>query len=245
VTRTESTARRFGRMLRLPVRLAVLWLAGSVIAVLLLRFVPPIASSVQIYDGWWRLVHGQSPFLDARWKPYGDIADHAKLAVIAAEDQKFPTHYGFDLESMADALERHQRGRRRLRGASTITQQVAKNLFLWPERSWLRKGIEAYYAALLEALWPKQRILEMYLNVAELGDGIYGVEAAGQRFFDRPAARLNREQASLLAAVLPNPRRLHAERPSAYVRQRAAWVRGQMTALGGAAYLRPFEGRWF
>ena len=241
----ESAARRFGRMLRLPVRLAVLWLAGSVLSVLLLRFLPPFASSVQVYDGWSRLVRGESPMLDVRWRPYGGISDHAKLAVIAAEDQKFATHYGFDLESVAEALERHQRRGRRLRGASTITQQVAKNLFLWPERSWLRKGVEAYYTALLEALWPKQRILEMYLNVAELGDGIYGVEAASRRFYDRGAERLTGEQGSLLAAVLPNPHRLRADRPSSYVRRRAAWVRGQMSALGGPAHLRQFEGRWY
>lgn len=240
-----SAARRFGRMLRLPVRLAVLWLAGSVLSVLLLRFVPPVASSVQVYDAWSRLVRGESPLLDVHWKPYNQISEHAKLAVIAAEDQKFATHYGFDLESVADALERHQRRGRRLRGASTITQQVAKNLFLWPERSWLRKGAEAYYAALLEALWPKQRILEMYLNVAEMGDSVYGAEAASRRFFGRDAAQLSREQASLLAAVLPNPHRLRADRPSDYVRRRADWVREQMSSLGGAAYLRQFEGRWF
>jgi monofunctional biosynthetic peptidoglycan transglycosylase len=160
-----------------------------------------------------------------------------RLAVVAAEDQKFPHHWGFDFESIADAVQ-EKGARGRPRGASTISQQVARNLFLWPGRSYLRKGLEAYFTVLLELLWPKRRILEVYLNVAEFGDGIYGIAAAAQAFFGKRPADLGRAEAALLAAVLPNPRRLHARNPSAYVRERALWIEEQMIHLGGPAYLQ-------
>ena len=169
-----------------------------------------------------------------QWTSWENISPHLALAVVAAEDQKFPHHFGFDFGSIADALE-ERAGRRR--GASTISQQVAKNLFLWPARSYLRKGIEAYLTVLLEALWPKRRILEVYLNVAEFGPGIFGAEAASRRFFGKPARRLSSREASLLAAVLPSPKRMSAGRPSAYVRGRAAEIRAWMRQLGGQRYL--------
>jgi monofunctional biosynthetic peptidoglycan transglycosylase len=168
--------------------------------------------------------------------PWEEISPHVALAVIAAEDQKFPVHRGFDLEQIDRAFTDAERGRR-VRGASTISQQVAKNLFLWPGRSWFRKGLEAWFTVLIELLWPKQRILEVYLNIAEFGRGVWGVEAASRRFFGRPAKSLAREQAALLAAVLPNPKRFRAEAPSAYVKRRQAWILGQMQSLGGTAYL--------
>ncbi len=161
------------------------------------------------------------------------------LAVIASEDQRFADHHGFDLDSIQDAVEDHERGRR-LRGASTISQQVAKNVFLWPGRSFVRKGLEAYFTVLIEALWPKRRILEVYLNVAEFGDGLFGVEAASQRYFKKPASRLSLEEAAVLAAVLPNPHRLRAGRPSAYVEERRDWILRQMDQLGGVAYMQKF-----
>jgi monofunctional biosynthetic peptidoglycan transglycosylase len=157
--------------------------------------------------------------------------------VVAAEDQNFPRHWGFDFESILDALQQQGR-RRRLRGASTITQQVARNLFLWSGRSYVRKGLEAYFTLLLELLWPKRRILEVYLNIAEFGDGTYGVAAAAQRFFGKRPTDLQGQEAALLAAVLPNPARLHVRNPSAYVRERAGWIEEQMAHLGGPAYLR-------
>jgi monofunctional glycosyltransferase len=155
--------------------------------------------------------------------------------VVAAEDQKFPSHRGFDVESIGDAWE--QRARGRVRGASTISQQVAKNLFLWSGRSWVRKGFEAWFTVLIESLWSKQRILEVYLNVAEFGPGIYGAEAAAQRHFGKPAAALTRREAALLAAVLPDPRAMRAAVPSAYVARRARWIERQAAQLGGPAYL--------
>lgn len=168
-----------------------------------------------------------------RWIGWKSISPQMRLAVVAAEDQKFPRHWGFDFESIEDAVE-HQGPRGRLRGASTITQQVARNLFLWPGRSLVRKGLEAYFTVLLEALWPKRRILEVYLNIAEFGEGAYGVSAASQTFFDKRPSELQAQEAALLAAVLPNPARLHVRNPSAFVRERAGWIEEQTTHLGPA-----------
>jgi monofunctional biosynthetic peptidoglycan transglycosylase len=156
--------------------------------------------------------------------------------VVASEDQLFPTHSGFDFKQIHKALDDAERGRR-ARGASTISQQVAKNLFLWNGHSWVRKGFEAWFTVLIEWLWPKQRILEMYLNIAQFGRGIYGAEAAAQNFFHKPAARLTQAEAARLAAVLPNPLQLRAERPSRYLQRRQLEIEQQMRALGGPSYL--------
>ena len=171
-----------------------------------------------------------------RWTDWDEISPYAALAVVASEDQKFPSHWGFDLKSIQDALRERQEGGR-LRGASTISQQVAKNLFLWPGQSFVRKGIEAYFTVLIEALWPKRRILEVYLNIAELGPGIYGVRAASETHFQLSPSELGPYEAAILAAVLPNPKQLDAERPSPYVRERAGWILDQMWGLGGIDYL--------
>jgi monofunctional biosynthetic peptidoglycan transglycosylase len=170
------------------------------------------------------------------WRDWDRISRHAAVAVMAAEDQAFLRHTGFDFKQIDRALADRERGRR-VRGASTITQQVAKNLYLWPGQSWLRKGLEAGITVLIEACWSKQRILEVYLNIAEFGRGTWGVEAASQRYFHRSAAELSRSQAALLAAVLPSPRRMRVDAPSAYVRRRQEWILGQMSALGGPAEL--------
>ena len=172
-----------------------------------------------------------------RWTDWEQMSPHVAMAVIAAEDQKFLGHHGFDVESMQDALADARRGGR-LRGASTISQQVAKNLFLWPGRSFVRKGLEAYFTVLVEVFWSKGRILEVYLNVAEFGDGVFGIGAASERFFNTVPARIEADDAALLAAVLPNPSVLRIDRPSAYVRQRQSWIRAQMTQLGGQEFLR-------
>lgn len=184
----------------------------------------------------------RDPAADQRhdWVPWSEISRHAAVAVIAAEDQKFLEHDGFDFEAIDQALTDSRRGRR-LRGASTISQQVAKNLFLWPGQSWVRKGLEAWFTLWIELLWPKQRILEVYLNSAEFGRGVWGVEAASRHFFGKPAARLNRPEAALLAAVLPNPRRFRVSNPSPYVRQRQDWILWQMRMLGGAGLLRKLD----
>lgn len=162
-----------------------------------------------------------------RWVPAARHPEVLRKAVLAAEDQKFWDHNGFDFDAIEKALEHNQKNQR-VRGASTISQQVAKNLFLWNQRSWLRKGLEVSFTVLIEACWPKQRILEMYLNVAEFGPGVFGAEAASQKFFGKPAAQLAPEQAARLAAVLPNPRKWKAASPGPYVQKRVQWILGQM-----------------
>ncbi len=165
------------------------------------------------------------------WVPWSRISRQAALAVIAAEDQKFLAHGGFDFDAIEKAVTDAQRGQH-LRGASTISQQVAKNLFLWPGQSWIRKGLEAWFTVWIEFLWPKQRILEVYLNSAQFGRGTWGVQAASRRFFSKDASRLTPHEAALLAAVLPNPTRFRVANPSPYVRNRQAWILGQMRRLG-------------
>ncbi|MGH8287303.1 MAG: monofunctional biosynthetic peptidoglycan transglycosylase [Steroidobacteraceae bacterium] len=204
----------------------------SVLVVALLRWLNPPTSAFMV----------RASLADAtldiryRWVDFEEISPDAAVAVIAAEDQWFPFHAGFDLGSIREAAERNAK-RRRVRGASTISQQVAKNLFLWPERSYVRKGLEAYFTVLIELLWPKERILEVYLNVAQFGRGVYGVDAAARRFFRKPAARLDAYESALLAAVLPNPRRLRVDRPSTYVGMRRDWILVQARGLGGRSYL--------
>jgi monofunctional biosynthetic peptidoglycan transglycosylase len=182
---------------------------------------------------------------DYRWVDLERISPHAAVAVIASEDQLFPFHTGFDFKSIRQAIRRNEaqatRRRPRIRGGSTISQQVAKNLFLWSGRSYVRKGLEAYFTLLIELTWPKERILEVYLNIAQFGDGIYGVEAAAQRFWRKPAARIDRYEAATLAAVLPNPVRFRANAPSPYIQLRRDQILAQMRGLGGARYLDALE----
>lgn len=217
------------------------WLAFSIGSVLLMRWIDPVTSAFMLRERASAALTGDRNFrLRYRWVDERAISPQMKLAVIAAEDQKFPSHWGFDVESINKALEKHRRGGR-VRGASTITQQVAKNLYLWPGRSWVRKGMEAYFTVLIESLWPKRRILEVYLNVAEFGKGVYGIDAASRQFFRKPPARLTMQEAALLAAVLPNPKRFRADKPSAYIRARQGWIVRQMYGLGGTGYLHWLE----
>jgi monofunctional glycosyltransferase len=226
------------RLLRSLAILVLSWLALSWLLVLLLRFVPPWTSAVMLERQTGALLRGEHDFhLRQHWVPWGQISPYVPLAMVASEDQKFPYHHGFDFDSIQNAVDAADEGKR-LRGASTISQQTAKNLFLWNGRSFVRKGLEAYFTVLIELTWPKQRILEMYVNIAELGDGIYGVGAASDAYFHTPPARLSPTQAARLAAVLPSPRRLHADRPSAYVLRRAGWIQQQMEQLGGPSYIQ-------
>jgi monofunctional glycosyltransferase len=243
VSRRAGPGRRAKSVLRKVLVRVVQALTGllivSILATLALRWIPPLTTTVMLERRIASLVNGHSYSLDYRWVSWNQISRSAALAVIASEDQNFATHHGFDFESIQRALDAHEQGHR-LRGASTISQQVAKNVFLWSGRSFFRKGLEAYFTALIELTWSKRRILEVYLNIAEMGDGIFGVEAAGQRYFRKPAARLALEEAALLAAVLPNPLRLKANRPSAYVNERRAWILRQMDQMGGISYINRF-----
>ncbi|MFG6176655.1 monofunctional biosynthetic peptidoglycan transglycosylase [Halomonas sp. THAF12] len=211
------------------------WIGLSVLAVLMFRVVPVGGSMVMLERKVEAWSAGESLDIRQDWRPWAELADTAKLAVIAAEDQRFPDHHGFDLVELRRAVEASLNGGD-LRGASTLSQQTAKNLFLWTGRSWVRKGLEAWFTLLLETLWPKERILEVYLNIAEWDDGVFGLEAAAQHYFGVSASRLSAAQASRLAAILPNPRGWSASRPSAHVLSRSAWIRGQMRNLG-TAYL--------
>jgi monofunctional biosynthetic peptidoglycan transglycosylase len=227
-------------MFRFIAWLLALLLILSIGSVALLRWVDPPTTAFIIRERLSAGAAGKPRSVQYRWVDWEKISPHVKVAVIAAEDQKFPEHYGFDIESINEALEDREHGRR-VRGASTLTQQVAKNLFLWPRQSWIRKGLEAYFTVLIETLWPKQRILETYVNVAEFGRGVFGVGAAAEVFFNKPAARLSAPEAALLAAVLPNPKRMKVGSPSRYVLSRQQWILGQMRGLGGVGLLRQIE----
>jgi monofunctional biosynthetic peptidoglycan transglycosylase len=238
MARAKSWRRALLRWTAIALLLA---LGSSIASVLLLRWVEPWTSAFMVATRKDAVLAGDFRYSnDYRWVDLEQISPHAAIAVIAAEDQQFPFHAGFDFKSIREAVRHNARGKR-VRGGSTISQQVAKNLFLWRGRSYLRKGLEAWFTVLIEITWPKERILEVYLNVAEFGRGVYGVEAASQRFFRKPAARLTRGQAATLAAVLPNPVRFRADAPSAYVMKRRARILGQMRALGGPAYLRQLD----
>ena len=214
---------------------------GSAILVLALRFVPPPASALRVerrIQSWF----SSEPYTSrATWVPLEDMAPCMGLAVIAAEDQTFPDHSGFDWKAIEKAVAHNEHSRRK-RGASTVSQQTAKNLFLWSSRSWVRKGFEVYFTGLIELAWPKQRILETYLNIVEFGDGLYGVEAASQAYFRKPAKRLRPNEAALLAAVLPNPHRFKVSAPSAYIQGRQAWILRQMEQLGGDQLVKELGG---
>jgi monofunctional glycosyltransferase len=237
--RRKKSGSRPRRVLLFALKVLVACLLASIAATLLLRWVPPLFSALMVQRHVGAMFSGQHYDAQYEWVGWRKIAPTAPLAVIASEDQRFADHHGFDFDSIEDALADRDKGRR-LRGASTISQQVAKNLFLWPGRSFVRKGLEAYFTVLIEALWPKRRILEVYLNIAEMGDGIFGVEAASQRYFKKSASRLSSEEAAVLAAVLPNPHRLRAGRPSAFVEERREWILRQMDQLGGTGYIKRF-----
>ncbi len=216
--------------------LAALLLASVAVVVLLRWLNPPLSAFMAQSAVAAALKSDRGYVLRHQWVDLSRISPNLALAVVASEDQKFPEHRGFDVEAIEKAYELNQHSHK-IRGASTISQQVAKNLFLWSGRSYFRKGLEAYFTVLIESAWPKRRILEMYLNIAEFGDGTFGAEAAAQRFFHEPASRLTRSQAALLAAVLPNPQRYLAAAPSRFVNQRRAWILEQMQVLGGEGML--------
>jgi len=225
-------------------KLLALAVAASVVlsclAVLLLRWVHPFTSAFMLEARIHAALSGNSGYrTNYEWVNLEEISPNAAIAVIASEDQQFPFHDGFDFKSIRESVRASEHGKK-LRGASTISQQVAKNLFLWPG-GFVRKAFEVYFTVLIEAIWPKERILEMYLNIAQFGEGVYGVEAAAHHFYHKPAARLTSGEAAIMAAVLPNPIKMRIDRPSAYVMSRRDWILGQMRGLGGAGYLKGIE----
>lgn len=228
------------RLFRICVFAVGAFFVSSISLVLFFRFVPVPCSTLMVQrrvQSWF----SPKPYTSRHdWVALEDIAPSMGVAVIAAEDQNFPEHFGFDWKAIEKAIAHNERSRRK-RGASTVSQQTAKNLFLWETRSWVRKGFEAYFTLLIELMWSKERILEVYLNIVEFGDGVYGVEAASRTFFGKPAKRLRASESALLAAVLPNPHRYRAAAPSGYVRGRQAWILRQMSALGGPALMKTLD----
>lgn len=228
-----------------PGRKALKWLlrvaAGAILLTLLstlaLKWINPPTSSFMLQRSIGARMAGDENFtLRHEWVPWERISSHIKMAVITAEDQRFADHWGIDLESLRQAIDEYERGAS-LRGASTLTQQLAKNLFLWPGRSWVRKGLEAWFSLLMEGILGKRRILELYLNMAEFGEGIYGVEAASRYFYGKSAEHLNRAESALMATVLPSPRRYNLANPSMYMYERQAWILRYMNLLGNDRYL--------
>jgi monofunctional biosynthetic peptidoglycan transglycosylase len=235
----QGWRRRLVRWLLIAGLAAFVLTAAPVVA---MRWINPWYSAFMLDAALDARAEGRTHYkTDYRWANFEHISPYAGVAVIASEDQFFPYHNGFDFKSIRAAMEYNQsqanRRKPRMRGASTISQQVAKNLFLWSGRGWLRKGLEAYFTVLIEWTWPKQRILEVYLNIAQFGDGIYGVESASLRFWHKHARQLNREEAATLAAVLPSPVRFRANAPSNYIVMRRDQILAQMRGLGGTGYL--------
>jgi monofunctional biosynthetic peptidoglycan transglycosylase len=226
---------RWGRLIRdFLVTLVTILIVGPVLAVIVYRFLPPPITVLMVE----RMIEGQG--LDHRWRPLGEMSPTLPRAAIAAEDARFCTHHGFDFIAIEKAVSHNDRRPNRIRGGSTISQQTAKNVFLWPERSWVRKGFEAYFTVLIELIWGKPRIMEVYLNTVEMGPGVYGVEAAAQKYFHVGAGNVSPVQAARLIAILPSPLKWQVIDPGAYVRRRDRRIgaaEGAVRRIGGAECL--------
>jgi len=227
----------FTRILGFLKWVVLIYFASSVFFVLLYKFInPPVTPLmvIRVAEQFW---DGQTVRLKKQWMPLGKISRNLPLAMISSEDNLFFGHKGFDFESIEKAREyNRQKHGKKLRGASTISQQTAKNVFLWPQRSWLRKGLETYFTVLIEFIWGKKRILEVYLNVIETGKGIYGVEAASQTYFGKSASNVSRGEAALIAAVLPNPLKWNPASPTPYITGRQQWILWNMNNIGDPGY---------
>lgn len=234
IPKNEAGELLWGRYLRNLVLRLIFWFFGITIGLTLLyTFLPIPLTPLMIQRSWEQAWDPQRDVrIDNYWVPFPELSPHLQLAVVCAEDQDFLEHEGFDFEAIEKAY-KYNKTHKRKRGASTISQQTAKNVFLWPSRSWFRKGLEVYFTFLIETVWSKERIMASYLNVIEFGDGIYGAEAAAQHFFKKSARDLNRQEAALMAACLPNPLIYKINQPSGEVRKRQQWIMSQMRMWGG------------
>ena len=215
----------------------IIYFSTSIFFVILYKFVNPPVTPLMVIRLFEQGAGGQTVKLDKEWKAIDDISPNLPLAVVASEDNLFFQHSGFDFESIEKAREYNkQKQGKKMKGASTISQQTAKNVFLWGQRSWIRKGVEAYFTVLIEFVWGKKRILEVYLNVIETGKGIYGAEAASRVFFGKPASKINRGEAALIAAVLPNPLKWSPSSPTPYIIGRQQWILWNMNNIGKLSY---------
>lgn len=207
--------------------MVVLFLGSTILAVVVLRFVPVYFTPLMFIRCAEQIKEGETLKLKHTWTPLDKMSKYMPVAVIASEDQRFLNHHGFDYQAIEQAA-RHNRTGKRMHGGSTITQQTAKNVFLWPGRSWLRKGLEAYFTVLIEMMWSKERIMEVYLNSIEMGNGIYGAQAVAKEHFGKEAAELSRDDCALIAATLPNPRTYSSKNPSSYMLKRQRQIKQQM-----------------
>jgi len=221
----------FQKLKKWILKIIVIFIGFSVISVILFRWIPIPFTPLMLIRSVEHWSQGEKAPFEHKWVSMNKISENLAKAVIVSEDQKFMEHYGFDMEAMEKAYEKNKKGRR-IKGGSTISQQTAKNIFLWPQRSYVRKGFEVYFTFLIEVFWSKKHILEVYLNSIEMGDGIFGAEAASQHWFRKSAAKLTRYEAASIAAILPNPRKYRASGSSGYVEKRKNWILVQMNYLG-------------
>lgn len=226
----------FKRLWNILWKTAVFFFVSTILAVVLFRFLPVPLTPLMLIRCIEQKMDGKEMKLSKDWVPLKEIAPDLQLAVVASEDQNFISHYGFDIGAIEKAMKRNAKSKR-VKGASTISQQTAKNVFLWSGRTWVRKGFEVYFTLLIEVCWSKERIMEVYLNVIEMGDGIYGAEAAAQKHFKKQAKNLSKSETASIAAILPNPRKYKVG--SGYVLKRQQWILQQMTNLGGELNYKP------
>ena len=220
IKKKKQSSSIFQKIKKWSIRIIVGFFVISIFWVIALRFINPPITYLMIKRGFEWKAAGKGFKIEKDWLDYEDLSTNLKKAAIAGEDAFFLTHNGFDTKAIIEAFEKNKDGKP-LRGGSTISQQTAKNVFLWPERSWVRKGLETYFTFLIEVFWSKKRILEVYLNIIEMGQGVYGAEAAAEYYFDKSGKSLSKKEAALLIAILPNPRKWDARRPSRYVNSRA------------------------
>lgn len=236
-TGKKTFRKKLSSIFKWLLKATVIFFIATVLMVFLMRWINPVTSSIMVQRQISNFIKGDFELIKYHWVDYDDVSRYVPIAIVAAEDQNFPNHWGFDFKQIEKAMKQNKKGKR-IRGASTITQQVAKNLFLWEGKSFVRKGIEAYFTVLIELLWSKKRILEVHMNIAEFGKNIFGVGIASIAYFKKPPDKLTINQAALLAAVLPNPIRYSVVKPSGYVRGRQTWIIKQINSLGGPDYLR-------
>ncbi len=203
---------------------ALLFFGSSVLITFIYRFIPPPATPLMLIRVVENISEGNRASIRHNWVSLENISPYLQQAVIASEDSKFTEHHGIDLKAIERAKQLNKKGKK-IRGGSTISQQTAKNVFLWPARNYLRKGLELYFTGLIEVLWGKKRIMEVYLNMIEMGDGIYGAEAASQAYFKKPAAQLTENEAAAIAAILPNPRKWQANNPTPYIQKKKSRIK--------------------
>ncbi|PST81670.1 monofunctional biosynthetic peptidoglycan transglycosylase [Pedobacter yulinensis] len=230
-TKSRQKSSWLKRLSGIAARILVWFVLTSFFWVIAYRFINPPVTLLMILRSM-ESTEGKSPGIDKKWVKFKDISDNMKRAAVAAEDQLFLKHAGFDIKAIEKAYQSNSKSKKKVKGGSTISQQTAKNVFLWPGRSWVRKGFEAYFTLLIEILWSKERILEVYLNVIEMGNGIYGAEAAAQTYYGKSCKSLTRSQAALIAACFPNPRRWAPSKPTTYIRHRQYLIMRNMRRLG-------------